>query len=440
MEERMMNRKFVKLAAAMACVAVAMTASLKTASADTLYYNPVVEVVGNGSGALTNATTPVAIEVFQNSTAGQLVPSSSAAYATSGGTELLNSGTATSEGALANNPLVPTQAALGQSYTGSAAYVYNAGYDMPLGSPGIASSTSGYTAAGQTTVTGGVASNARVLLTQLRSANYSGNNIRAEVGANDSAFPTIYTAGTGTGTNASWRNYTTSTPLSSVANTRIVEETYAPNGTAQLFGASDTGSTVGISLINVSAGTSSLFLQTATASANASPYAFVLLDDTANLHTIDGYNVAYIADDGTGSSEAAGNAGIEKWTYNGSAWTKKYTILGSGLLPSGSAATGYRGLAGQQDGAGSGDVILFTTDASSTVLQQVTDPISATTLPAGENASFITLATAPTNEVFRGVALAPAAVPEPSTFALLAAGACGLVCCIRRHQASRRAG
>ena len=431
-----MTRKFVKLAAATACVAAAMTAMLRIASADTLDYNPVVDVLGNGTTVLSTSGCPVTIDVFQNSTSGQLAPTSSAAFASSSGTNLVDSGASASEGALTDNPLVTTMAALGQSYTGSAAYVYNVGYNVPAGSAAVASSTTDPTAAGQTTVTGGVASNAQILLTQSRSANYSAVSIRGAVGADDSAFPTLYSAGA----LGSWRNYTTSTAVSTVSNVRTIQETYASNGTAQLFGSSDTGSTVGISVINPSAGTSQILVQSATASANASPYAFVLMNNPANSNSIYGYNTAYIADDGTQTAELAGNAGIEKFTYNGSTWIKDYTILGSGLLPSGSAATGYRGLAGQMDAAGSGDVILFTTDASSTVLQQVTDPIAATTLPAGEDSSFITLATAPTNEVFRGVALAPiAAVPEPSTLALLAAGACGLLCGIRRRGVNRQA-
>jgi MYXO-CTERM domain-containing protein len=74
-------------------------------------------------------------------------------------------------------------------------------------------------------------------------------------------------------------------------------------------------------------------------------------------------------------------------------------------------------LAGQLD-PDTGSVVLWattaTTSAASNALQQVTD--------VGASSTFVTLASAPANTVFRGVALAP--VPEPSS---LIAGGVGLV-------------
>ena len=48
-------------------------------------------------------------------------------------------------------------AALGQSYTGSAAYVYDAGYGTVAGAAGVATSTTIPTEVGQVTLTGGAA-------------------------------------------------------------------------------------------------------------------------------------------------------------------------------------------------------------------------------------------------------------------------------------------
>ena len=274
-------------------------------------------------------------------------------------------------------------AALGQSYTGAAAYVYDGGYGTAAWTAGVASSSVIPTAVGQVNVTGGVASNAQVLLMQPRASDFSAGSIRNAVGPDvyslslATSNATLYAGGSVTG----WRNYTNSIQIdnSNVTNTRTVQETYSSSGTVQLFGSSDTGSggtaAVGISVISEATSSSSVLVQTATSSSLASPYAFVLLTDPNNPNLSNGYNTAYIADDGTASSEAAGNAGIEKWTFNGTAWNKDYTLLG--MLPTGSNATGYRGLAGQMDAAGSGDAILYAVDASGTYLQQVIDPISS---------------------------------------------------------------
>ena len=123
--------------------------------------------------------------------------------------------------------------------------------------------------------------------------------------------------------------------------------------------------------------------------------------------------MAYIADDGSGT---ASNGGIEKWTYSGSTWSQAYVLRAT-------SSTYYRGLAGEMDPA-TGLITLFATTAPSSgqdALQQVTD--------TGSGSTFTTLATAPTNYVFRGVALAPAptATPEPGTLALLVAAVAGLL-------------
>ncbi len=412
--------KLTAIAIAVVCVVCAMTATLKTAAADTLYYNPVVEVVGNGSGALTSAGWPVAIDVFQNSTSGQLSPTSSAAFGSTDGSSMVNSGNSTSEGAWPTihslRPWPPWDRAIPAP---PPTFTTPVTARLP-GPPVWLLQRQFRPRSGRSRVTGGVASHADHFAVATPCFRLFRRQYSRRGGCRRFGYPNGPVCGRPSG---SWRNYMTSTQVGTPSNVRTVQASYGSSG-IQLFGSSDTGSTVGISVINLSTSTSSLLVQSATTSSNASPYAFVLLDNTANPNTINGYNTAYIADDGTATSEVAGNAGIEKWTYSGSVWTHDYTLLG--LLPTGGTATGYRGLAGQMDGGGSDDVILYTTDASSTYLQQVTDPIAALTNPGD---TFITLATAPTNEVFRGVALAPAAVPEPSTLALLTVGAVALLGC-----------
>ena len=80
------------------------------------------------------------------------------------------------------------------------------------------------------------------------------------------------------------------------------------------------------------------FVATGTSS-DHSPYEFALFNDPGNPNSTLGYNVAYIADDG---ANAAGvNGGIEKWTYNGTAWSQDYILRDT-------ATTFYRGLAGER--------------------------------------------------------------------------------------------
>src|SRR5262249_46497695 len=167
------------------------------------------------------------------------------------------------------------------------------------------------------------------------------------------------------------------------------------------------------------------------ASNTASPLAFALLTDPNGVATIPsnpstfGYNVAYIADDGSQTAEAGtGNAGIQKWVWNGTAWTHAYSILSSNT-----ADTGYTGLAVQLDTT-TDSAILWATTAGGARLEQFTDLLGATSATDADT-SEITLATAPTNNLFRGVALAPVSVPEPSTFVMSCVGLICLGCLIR---------
>ena len=150
------------------------------------------------------------------------------------------------------------------------------------------------------------------------------------------------------------RNFTTNTQLWTTtpasgtgwANTRTVEELGD-----ELFGSMSSGSTVGIYVIdpsgsNPATGATS-WINVGTSS-NHSPYEFALFNNKQNPNTSNGYNVAYIADDGSATSEAAGAAEIEKWVFDGATWTQKYTILDP-QLPTTAAA--YHGLAGELDAA-----------------------------------------------------------------------------------------
>ena len=387
--------------------------AINSASAG-LLYNPVVTVVGDGT-TTGGAGVTTSINVYNNSVAGQAAPISATSYNSGAtGTRLVNSFSATSEGSLTNNPGISDAAAKGLSYAGTA-YVYNGGYDAADGTAGIVAAATNRSL-GQVNVTASLATGATVLQTQTNAAAYTGNNIRGATGDNTGA--TTYSAGTGSGTSAGWRNFTTNASLSAApTNVRTVESL---GGT--LFGTTGSGTTVGIYLIDPTGVNPAAPYVTTGTSGNHSPYEFALFDDPTNTNVLSGYNVAYIADDGA-SATAAG--GIEKWIYNGPAagWTQAYILRDSNL------ATGvnYRGLAGQLDPS-TGLVTLFASTSDGLELQQVTD--------TGASSAFTTLAslTAANDHLFRGVALSPLAVPEPSALVLATIALIGVVAIRRRAQ------
>ena len=108
-------------------------------------------------------------------------------------------------------------------------------------------------------------------------------------------------------------------------------------------------------------------------------------------------NTMYVADDGAFGA----NGGIQKWTFNGATWSNPYTLLNTGT-----ATTSVRGLT--VDWSGANPVIYATTNGTSAnLLISVTD--------TGSGATATTVATAPTNQYFRGVDFAPgAAGPTPT--------------------------
>jgi hypothetical protein len=242
---------------------------------------------------------------------------------------------------------------------------------------------------------------ATVGITKTQATTFANNNIRGVTG--DNAATVFWGAGAGSGSTPGFRyvDASNNNQLSStVTNGRGVE---ILNG--QLFGTTGAGTNHGLYAIGTGQPTTTG--QTATpliTSTTSSPYEFVLIDDPTNAVSTTGsfgFDTAYIADD----SVPASGGGIQKYTWSGSAWVAAYTMNG-GLT------TGARGLAGQLD-LDTNQVVLWTTSTDNVSLYQITD--------TGVNSAFMKIADAPTNTVFRGVALAPA--PEPGSIALLAGAA-----------------
>lgn len=146
---------------------------------------------------------------------------------------------------------------------------------------------------------------------------------------------------------------------------------------------------------------------TATSPGN-SPWEFFFADNST----------LYVAN---AESTAPFNGGLQKWIRSSGSWSLAWTTNASN-------ATGMRGLTGLVTGS---SVQLFGVTAAATAtsandLVALSDTLTGTVAPA-----FTTLATAPTNYVFRGVALAP--VPEPSALAIGMAGAIGVGLIARRR-------
>jgi hypothetical protein len=371
-------------------------------------------MVGDGTTVVSSQSRTTTLRVYSNTTAAQASPLSELAFNNNvaNGTRLTNSDSATSEGLLSNNPGVADAAAAGTSFGGTV-YAYSAGYDAANQTANVnATATNAPRVVGVMNATNNTLVSATIPFSQTQASAYDNNNFRGATG--DDSAANVWTSGTGTAANAGWRHFGSNTQVSAtVTNVRTVE---IRNG--QLFGSTGSG-TRGIYAIGT--GTPQNSGNTATnlfnTGSNSSPYEFVLIDDPSNAAstaTTFGYDTAYIADD----SATGSNGGIQKWVWNGTAWSNAYTLNdGTG---------GARGLAGQLD-PDTGKVTLWATTATGDKLEQVTD------LGAGALSPFTTLATAPANDLFRGVALTTA-TPEPASLSLLAVAVAGAGLLARRRR------
>ncbi|MBV8971623.1 MAG: PEPxxWA-CTERM sorting domain-containing protein [Sphingomonadaceae bacterium] len=158
--------------------------------------------------------------------------------------------------------------------------------------------------------------------------------------------------------------------------------------------------------------------------------------------------VLYVADTGQPKNDSVsndapslrsslGDGGLQKWIRGtDGSWSLAYTLSAGLSLVANSAASGVTGLAGLAGEVDGGTVNLYTTsyiigDVGATYLYGISDALGARTRPTGER--FTTLATAPNDSKFQGVALAP--VPEPAAWALMLGGFALVGTAARRRQA-----
>jgi hypothetical protein len=171
----------------------------------------------------------------------------------------------------------------------------------------------------------------------------------------------------------------------------------------------------------------------------------------------------YVADEGDGTlADAAGdaNAGLEKWSYNGTEWVKDYTLqaglkLGVNYSVTGkdaagdsgsytTATDGLRNITGHVNADGTVTIYGVTSTASDGTgdsgadpdeLVAITDELSDTLASQVTGESFNVLDTASYGQVFRGVALVTP-VPEPATWAMMLVGFGAIGYGLRRRRAA----
>jgi hypothetical protein len=164
-------------------------------------------------------------------------------------------------------------------------------------------------------------------------------------------------------------------------------------------------------------------------------------------------NTLYVGYEGDGVIADAAkdpNAGLEKWSYNGTQWVLDYTLQAGldlgidytvGNYPA-SATDGLRNITGVVNGDGTVTIYGVTSTVSNSGDQgadpneivAITDVLAATTLPPNEQ--FSVLDGPQYGVVYRGIALDP--VPEPASITLLASALVGLGMMRRRKRAVRR--
>lgn len=373
-------------------------------AADFTGENILVERIGNGSTALSSASAPIVVMEYTRS--GSSVQSIS--FPTSGSNQQTDSGSATSIGYL-------------NYYNG---YLAVTGYNSAGGTASVATLNTKVTSIIDNTgnvvnqviyPTGGLTGTPR--------SPFSGNNLRSAIATGSNTF---YATGTSTGTpntgGAWYYDGSAFTQLSSTntgqpTNLRMVE---IYNN--QLYASVSSGTNLGI--LKIGNGLPTTAGQTPSLEINmgalASPYGFVMFD-TNNDSLLD---TAFIADDRT-----ATGGGLNKWTFNGSAWSLQYALLfdaAAGNL-SASAATGFagiRGLAASYDASTGFSIFATTTEANNNRLVSILDTGTAPT-------TYTTLATAGLNNVFRGVDVM--GVPEPTSASLMLLGLSSFLALRRRN-------
>ncbi|UOQ68587.1 T9SS type A sorting domain-containing protein [Hymenobacter volaticus] len=335
--------------------------------------NYVVVRIGNGSAALTNAAT--ATFLVEYSPTGTLVQEVPLPTTNTGSNFALNeSGSATSDANL-------TRSADGR-------FLILTGYNSPLGTVSVANTA----AATTNRVIGRIAADGTVNTTTRINDAFDTNNIRSAASLDGSSF---YVVGANSGVRyLPLGNLGPTTALSTGSPTNLRTINFFGGN---LYVGASSSSSYGVMQVGTGAPTAAgqalALLPGFLTDAGPSSFGFFCTDQSS---AVPGIDVIYVADDRVPSSGTMSNGGgIEKWSFVGGTWTRNGTI--------GSATAAVRGLTGKVTGSvvtlvASGPGGLYTVEDASGYNAAPTTAV----LPAA-------FATAPTNTVFRGVALSPVA-------------------------------
>jgi len=389
-------RRFILSLAALFAVSAVANAQVFQAG------NLVVYQVGDGTAALTSASTPVALA--QYTIAGTPVGSPLVLPSTGTGA-FTNAGTSTSEGFL--------------QLSGNGQFLYFAGYNVAAGTLAVAGTTG--TVAPRSV--GQVDQNGNFVLSSLGTLAYSGGNPRSAYGTDGS---NVWTGGSNQGVQYHVIGSGTTTGALSAAPTNVRVVSVINN---QLYTSASSGAFVGVSTVGT--GTPTTTGQTTTAlpgfptTAGPSNYQYVGINSPTNPNSFNGIDTLYVADDRITN----GSGGIQRWNFDGTNWVNSGTIT-----PPDAAGTGFAGLRGLTATVAGSTVSLYgtTTEASANRLVTVTDMLTGL---GGTFGAFSNLATAPANTVFRGVSFAP--VPEPTSLLAVGAGTLLFGRWVRRRKATK---
>ncbi len=328
--------------------------------------------VGDGTAALSNASTAVFIERRASTDGSTRFATITLPTTMSGSNRPITlSGTATSEGSFT------------RSVDGH--FVSFAGYAIAPGTASVASSTS--TTAPR--VVARVDSLGNVNTTTTLGSAYGGNNVRGAVTVDGTAF---WVSGTGSPGGIEYQLLGASTDPVNVVSVPSNVRTVGIFG-GRLYGSAATTSptnyfgvfSVGASGTPTTADSTATVLPGFPTATGPSPYAFAMFDrDTA----VAGIDTAYVADD----RSIASGGGVQRWTYSGTTWTLGATF-NVGIT------SGARGLTAWPDGP---DMVIAAVTA-----ENPSRVVLFRDRPGMPTTAALPIATAPTNTQFRGVVLAP---------------------------------